>query len=223
MVFKRRDKLSLWRRVRDFLYPKGGWVRAFEYVKLRLRRLPDPPEKIARGIWAGVFTAFTPFYGLHFIFSVLLAYAMRANILAALLATFFGNPLTYVPIGVVSLQTGYFMLGIRPREDIDRSLGGQFSDAFGDLWHNFVALFTSDVTRWDGLLTFWHDVFFPYLIGGIVPGVIVASVCYYLSVPVIRAYQNRRRGMMRAKLAEIKEKAKSKAVHKKLKDQEGSG
>ncbi|MEM9437860.1 MAG: DUF2062 domain-containing protein, partial [Pseudomonadota bacterium] len=81
-----------------------------------------------------------------------------------------------------------------------------------------IALFTDDVARWGNLLRFWDDVFFPYLVGGIIPGVICASVCYYLSVPVIRAYQNRRRGRLRAKLAEIKQKAMS----KKLKDQGGA-
>ena len=217
MVFKRRDRPGLGQRVREALYPRGGWMRAFEYVKLRLRRLPDPPERIARGIWAGVFTTFTPFYGLHFICSALLAVLMRGNIIAALLATFFGNPLTYVPIGVISLQTGYFLLGIRPGEDVERSLGGQFVDASADLWHNFKSIFTDSVARWDGLISFWHDVFFPYLIGGILPGILVATVCYYLSVPVIRAYQNRRKGRLREKLKELKEKAV-----RQPKDQEGS-
>ena len=147
---------------------------------------------------------------------------MRGNIIASLLATFFGNPLTYVPIGVVSLQTGYFLLGIRPRQDIERSLGGQFADAFSDLWHNFIVIFTDDVARWGGLLRFWDDVFFPYLVGGIVPGIIAASICYYLSVPVIRAYQNRRKGQLRKKIVEMKEKANIIGMAKKLKDQEGS-
>ena len=114
MVFKRREKLGIGQRIKTFLYPRGGWLRAFEYVKLRLRRLPDPPEKIARGIWAGVFAAFTPFYGFHFIFAGALAFFMRGNILASLLATFFGTPLTYVPIGVISLQTGHWLLGQPP-------------------------------------------------------------------------------------------------------------
>ncbi|MEM6477619.1 MAG: DUF2062 domain-containing protein [Pseudomonadota bacterium] len=218
MVFKRREKLGLWSRIKAFLYPRGGWLRAYEYVKLRVRRLPDPPERIARGIWAGVFTAFTPFYGLHFFLAALIAFFMRGNVIAALLATFFGNPLTYVPIGVVALQSGYFLLGIRPNEDIERSLGGQFVDAGGDLWHNVLAIFTDDMPRWGGLSRFWDEVFFPYLIGGIIPGVIAASLIYYLSVPVIRAYQRRRKGKLTAKLAEIKAKAISKA----LKDQEGS-
>lgn len=222
MVFKRREKLGFWRRLKEFLLPRGGWVRAFSYVKLRVGRLPGSPEYIARGIWAGVFTAFTPFYGLHFIIAAGLAFVMRGNILASLLATFFGNPLTYVPIGVVSLQTGYFLLGDAPKDDAERSFTRGFARAFGDLWHNIKALFTDDVARWSGLLRFWEDVFFPYLVGGIIPGIIAASVMYYLSVPVIRAYQNRRKGRMKQKLAEIRDKAKMKGLQNKLKDQEGS-
>ena len=113
MVFKRRDRRAVINIMRDLLWPKGGWSRAFQYVKHRVRRLPDTPERIARGIWVGVFTTFTPFYGLHFVAAILLARVFNGNALAALLATFFGNPLTYIPIGLVSLQTGHFILGHR--------------------------------------------------------------------------------------------------------------
>ena len=111
MVFKRRDRRSIISLLIRFFWPKGGWRRAFHYVQYRLRRLPDSSQKISRGIWAGLFTTFTPFYGLHFFTAAIIARALKGNILAALLATFFGNPLTYVPIGVVSLQTGHFFLG----------------------------------------------------------------------------------------------------------------
>ena len=66
MVFKRRDRRPIHRVVRELLWPRGGWARAARYVRHRLHRLPDPPERIARGIFAGVFTTFTPFYGFHF-------------------------------------------------------------------------------------------------------------------------------------------------------------
>jgi len=112
VVFKRRDKRPIWQVVKEFFWPRGGWARAAHYVKHRLRRLPDSPARIARGIFAGVFTTFTPFFGLHFIVAALIAFVMRGNILAALLSTFFGNPLTYVPIAMASLRTGYWMLGL---------------------------------------------------------------------------------------------------------------
>ena len=57
----------------EFVWPRGGWARAFHYVKHRMRRLPDSPERIARGVWAGVFVTFTPLFGMHFVFAVLLA------------------------------------------------------------------------------------------------------------------------------------------------------
>ena len=117
MVFKRRDRRPIWKVVVDFIYPRGGWTRAATYVKYRLRRLPDTPEKISRGVWAGVFAAFTPFYGMHFLVAFILARLMRGNVIAALMATFFGNPLTYVPIGVAALWTGHWLLGrIEDRE-----------------------------------------------------------------------------------------------------------
>ncbi|NCT11304.1 MAG: DUF2062 domain-containing protein [Rhodobacterales bacterium] len=200
MVFKRRDRRPVWKIVTEALWPRGGWGRAFEYVKHRVRRLPDTPEKIARGVWAGVFTTFTPFYGLHFIIAAIIARVMRGNILAALLGTFFGNPLTYVPIGIVSLQTGHFLLGSRPNRGFETSLGRKFEGAARDLWHNFSAIFSDEVANWHRLGVFYDEVFFPYLVGGILPGIVAATVCYYLTLPLIGAYQNRRRKALRAKL-----------------------
>lgn len=207
MIFKRRDRRPIWQIVFDFVYPRGGWGRAFEYVKHRVRRLPDTPEKISRGIWAGVFTTFTPFYGLHFLVAALIGRVMRGNILAALLGTFFGNPLTYLPIGIASLSTGHFLLGTRPDDELERSLAGKFAAASGDLLHNVEALFTPARMDWHDLGIFYDEVFFPYMIGGIVPGVIAATIAYYLSVPLIRAYQNRRRKVLRAKLDQLKKKS----------------
>lgn len=196
----------------ESLWPRGGWGRAFQYVKHRVRRLPDEPERIARGIWAGVFTTFTPFYGLHFIVAGGLATAMRGNILASLMATFFGNPLTYVPIGVISLQTGHWLLGSEMSEEHERSFIGKFADAGGDLWLNLKAVVIGAPQDWRGLSVFFDEIFFPYLIGGIVPGIIAATICYYVSVPLIRAYQHRRKGAIKAKLEVLKAKAAAKAA-----------
>ncbi|MFK7869696.1 MAG: DUF2062 domain-containing protein [Roseobacter sp.] len=211
MVFKRRVPKSWPRAALEFLWPRGGWTRAFHYVKHRMRRLPDSPERIARGIWAGVFASFTPFYGLHFFISAGLAFIMRGNILASLMATFFGNPLTYVPIGVASLQTGYWLLGTTASEEVHRSFGGKFLDAGADLRDNFVALFTHGNADWSGLEVFYDEIFFPYMVGGVLPGIICGTVCYYLSLPLIRAYQHRRKGLIKAKFEAIKAKATAKA------------
>jgi len=210
LVFKRRDRKPFFRGLLELIWPRGGWARAFHYVKHRVRRLPDSPERIARGIWAGVFTTFTPFYGFHFFVAAFLALVMRGNVLASLMATFFGNPFTYVPIGVVSLRTGYILLD----KDIDPEVHGriwdQFSLAFNDLWHNLKSPFTGAEPHWSYLADFYDRVFFPYMIGGIIPGIVTASIAYYLSVPVIRAYQKRRKGAIKAKFEALKAKATGK-------------
>ena len=198
-MFKRRDRRPAWKVVTRAVYPQGGWRRAFSYVKHRVRRLPDTPEKIGRGIWAGVFTTFTPFYGLHFIVAAIIAKLLRGNFLAALMATFFGNPLTYLPIAAVSLKTGHWLLGTRPHGPTS-SLGEKFADAGADLWHNIIAIFTPETMDWHGLSIFYFDIFYPYMIGGILPGIITATTAYYLSVPVLQAYQKRRRNILRNKL-----------------------
>ena len=223
MVFKRRDPKSWPRAILDFLWPRGGWTRAFHYVKHRMRRLPDSPERIARGIFAGVFAAFTPFYGFHFFIAAGLAFIMRGNIIASLMATFFGNPLTYVPIGVASLQTGYWLLGDRMDEGVQRSFGGKFVDAGADLKDNFKAIFTDATADWGRLSVFYDEIFFPYMVGGILPGIFFGALCYYLSVPVIRVYQKRRKGMIKSKLEAIKAKAAAKAEAKRKADHPSAG
>ncbi|MFD1511327.1 DUF2062 domain-containing protein [Lacimonas salitolerans] len=208
MVFKRRDRRPIWKILLEFFWPRGGWRRAATYVRHRLSRLPDPPHRIARGIFVGVFVSFTPFYGLHFLLAATLTWIMRGNIIAALLATFFGNPLTYVPIGVVSLNTGYWLLGMNARSepDLHVTLGKKFVDAGADLQANLIAAFSDRDVDWSRLTLFYDEVFFPYMIGGIIPGIVAGLVCYYISVPLISAYQNRRKGALKAKLAALRKK-----------------
>jgi uncharacterized protein (DUF2062 family) len=207
VVFKRRDSRSVLRVVGDALWPRGGWLRAFHYVRHRMNRLPGTPEEIARGVFAGAFTVFTPFFGLHFVIAALLARVMRGSILAALLATFIGNPLTYAPIAIISLQTGHWMQGTRMRGEVDDSVFSKFGAAAGDLWHNVMAIFTPEQANWAELHRFYDDVFFPWMVGSIIPGIICGAVCYYLSVPVIRAYQKRRTLRLRKKMEKLREQA----------------
>lgn len=202
-MFKRRDRRPWWQVLLHVVWPKGGWVRAFEYTRHRLQRLPDTPEKIGRGLAAGVFTSFTPFFGLHFLIAWLIARVIRGNVPASLLGTFFGNPLTYVPIAMTSLWTGHLIMGSRPDREVAHTLGGMFAGAGRDLWNNFLALFTPMKTDWTQLAIFFEDVFLPFAIGCIIPGVIAATLVYFLLTPVIGAYQNSRRKRLRAKLGQL--------------------
>lgn len=220
-MFKRRDRLPIWRAVWQSLWPKGGWGRAALYVKHRLRRLPDTPRKVSRGIMVGVFTTFTPLYGLHFFLAAALALLVRGNVMAALLGTFFGNPLTYVPIAVVSLNLGHFMLGTEIRGEVDENIFGKFYGAGHDLLSNSWKSVMGTPVDWTATAVFWNDVFWPWMVGGVVPGIFTGIAAYTISLPLIEAYQRRRRGRIKKKLEEIRRKAALRAAEKAEKKAKG--
>ncbi len=210
MVFKRRNKLSWGRWLIEGVYPRSGWRRAVSYVGHRLRRLPDTPQKIARGVGLGVFVSFTPLFGLHFVLATALALLFRGNVVAALLGTFFGNPLTFPFIAASALSLGQWMLGAGATPANHETILHLFSFAAADFWYNFKALFTVRVADWSDLQAFVADVFLPYLVGGLLPGTISGIACYLISRPVISAYQKRRTGRLLARWKERRvKKAKS--------------
>ncbi|TFL17462.1 DUF2062 domain-containing protein [Jannaschia formosa] len=214
-MFKRRDRLPIWQSALRFLWPRGGWGRAAIYVKHRLRRLPDTPRKISRGIMVGVFTTFTPLYGVHFVLAALLAVLVRGNVMAALLGTFFGNPLTYVPIAVVSLNLGHWMLDTEIDPEVDETIFDKFWGAGEDLlWNSWYAV-TGQPVNWQATQTFWSDVFLPWTVGGLLPGIFTGIAAYTISLPLIEAYQRRRRGAIKKKLDAIRARAAEKAAAKK--------
>ncbi len=208
-MFKRRDNRPWHRVVLEALWPRGGWLRAATYVKHRMRRLPGTPEQIARGVMAGTIIVFTPFFGLHFLLAAILARLMRGSILASLLATFIGNPLTYVPIAAISLNFGHLLLGTRIHGAVNDSLFRRFGAAAGDLWHNFVAIFTPARANWHELGVFWDTVVWPWTVGGIIPGIICGLICYYISLTVTRAYQKSRAARLRKKMDKLRNQAEA--------------
>lgn len=193
MVFRRRTPRTHLQTLTEAFWPRGGWSRAFRYVRHRVRRLPDDPRRIARGVAAGVFSSFTPLFGLHFISAVIAAWVVRGNVLAALLGTLVGNPITFPIIAIVSMKLGHRMLGTTFDESQHATIVGKFMGAEEDLRHNLVALFTDDRAHWANLYNFWNEIFLPYLVGGLLPGIAAGAVAYFLSEPLVSAYQKHRR------------------------------
>ena len=182
------------------------------YTGYRLKRLPDTPHRIALGFACGAFASFSPLFGFHFFLAAGLAFLLRGNVLSALIGTFFGNPLTFPIIGVVSYRTGLFLLGMGPDETAWHKIRNGMHNAFDSVWSGIKNLFGYGPTMWDGFVEFFYGVFLPYLIGGLIPGFITALVVYFVSKPLVRAYQTRRRGRLMAKIKEIREKREAEAA-----------
>ncbi|WP_375261297.1 DUF2062 domain-containing protein [Palleronia sp.] len=197
-MFKRRTPRSTLAQIGRTLWPRGGWLRALRYVVYRIRRLPDPAYKISRGLAAGVFACFTPLFGFHFFVAAGLSWIMGGNILAALLATFFGNPITFPIIAAISVELGSWILG-RPEPMPLGEVFNAFSHVSVELWDNTRAIFTPATVAWADMSAFFDMVFLPYLVGGIIPGLITAVAVYCVSRPIIAAYQKARINRLKAR------------------------
>ncbi|MDP6474054.1 MAG: DUF2062 domain-containing protein [Alphaproteobacteria bacterium] len=162
-VFRRRRKRQLLARLLEFVWPRMGWRRAGRYYVFRIKRLPGTPYTIACGFALGAAVSFTPFIGLHFVLAGLLAWVLRANLLASAIGTAVGNPWTFPGIWFGVLWLGSKILG-----------------------RDMPELSLSDLS-----LTMIFDHFstigVPMIVGGI-PAGLVAWVIFY--IPIRRAIAN---------------------------------
>ncbi len=219
MVFKRRDPQGWGEWLREQVYPRSGFKRATRYVLYRMRRLPDQPHRIARGVFAGSLIGFLPLPGLQFVAAWLASRAIRGNLLAALLATFNTNPITTPFFAVLAMTLGHWILGIEKPLSWDY-IRVATETAGSDLWFNVKSIFTPDVARWDGLIQFWHEIYWPYFIGALGPGIILSVIAYYITIPLVEAYQKARaakaheRRERRSRLKEAVAKAAQRLKHR---------
>jgi uncharacterized protein (DUF2062 family) len=171
MLFRRREAESFLEKIRVHLWPRRSWSRSSRYVVYRLRRLSDTPHAVALGFAAGVFVAVTPFIGTHMVMAVLLAWVIGGSIVAALLGTFIGNPLTYPLFWYSTYEVGSLMLGgAAEKPPIDLS-GGIFQSSLDQLW----------------------PLLKPMTLGSVPVGLALAALSYVLVRPMVDAYKHRRR------------------------------
>ncbi|MEX1060148.1 MAG: DUF2062 domain-containing protein [Methyloceanibacter sp.] len=171
MLFRRREAESLLERMRVHLWPRRSWSRSSRYVVYRLKRLSDTPHAVALGFAIGVFTAVTPFLGTHMVMAALLAWVIGGSVVAALLGTFVGNPLTYPLFWYSTYEVGNLMLrGEVDQQRIDLS-GGIFQKSLEQLW----------------------PILKPMTLGSIPVGLALAALSYVLVKPMVEAYKHRRR------------------------------
>ena len=192
-MFKRRERRSIFRFFYEVIFSLKGISRAIEYVGIRLKRIPDTPHKISLGMSCGIFASFTPLFGLHFLIAGFLSYLLRANVLASLIGTFVGNPITFPIITVFNLKLGEWILGSSEYSSGD---GGKIFEGFLDfIFLIYKSFFTegsigeNNVPR---VNEFLNGVFIPYSLGGLILGIFIAVISYFLLRPLVATYQKKR-------------------------------
>ncbi|WP_222877107.1 DUF2062 domain-containing protein [Terrihabitans soli] len=110
MSFGRRTQKPLLDRLRDMVWPRMGWGRALRYRGRQLMRISGSPHAIAAGAAAGIFAAFSPLFGFHYIIAATLAFILGGSILASAAVTTLANPLTMPMFWAASYEVGTLFL-----------------------------------------------------------------------------------------------------------------
>ncbi|HRK18909.1 MAG TPA: DUF2062 domain-containing protein [Hyphomicrobiaceae bacterium] len=162
-------------------WPRRSWSRSLRYFGLRLLRQSAAPDVLARGVAVGLFAATLPIFGLQMLSAVVFAVVVRGHVPAALLATFWANPVTIPLMAGISYWTGAVMLGLDPQQiasDLDAILTLPFGDA---------------VTLRDGFSAFYGRIapIYKPLIVGAVPLAIAVGTAGYVAVYAAAMHFNR--------------------------------
>jgi uncharacterized protein (DUF2062 family) len=155
-------------------------TRLFKYYSIRVKRLRGNPYYLARGIAFGVFMGVLPLVPIQTLLLVPLSIALRVSTLAALIAaTLVSNPLTFAPQYYLTWKLGNVILP------------GWIS------WHHLeqVLLNIEHEGLIDGIITFSNlgmKAIAVILTGGILIGLPLAVISYFVSLQFFRSMQQRR-------------------------------
>lgn len=185
MMFKRRTPPTLLQKVRVFLWPRHSWRRSLRYIGLRLMRVRATPHQLALGFAVGVFAAITPLVGIQMLIAGIIAVALHASFTAAMLGTFFGNPLTWAVVWPATYATGCFLLGVPAAIKT-----GDLAQRLGDFWDTVWQASPDTITAAFGLV---RPYFEPMLMGTLPVGAVIAIACYVFCKRAALAHQQRRR------------------------------
>ena len=183
-MFKRRNPRTLGGKIFGFFWPSIGWRRASAYHLHRLARIPGSAYAIAGGFACGAAISFTPFVGFHFIIAAILAWIIRANILASVIGTAVGNPWTFPFIWTWLYQTGAWIISAKAQEGAHDP---KFTEIFG---RTLEALLGMDAQY---LFEAVAPVFWPMLVSSLPTGFVVWWVFYLPLKYIVRRYQDHRR------------------------------
>lgn len=123
----------------DKKHPFVKFKRKARLTYLRILRIDDPPERIARGAAIGVAMGVLPTFGLGIILSLAVAFILRANKAASVLGSFIMNPVTSPFFWTASLLTGSVLTGSDYSSIMEKVKENGFLTGAGEASFVFVA------------------------------------------------------------------------------------
>jgi uncharacterized protein (DUF2062 family) len=156
------------------------------------------PREVALGFALGIFVGMTPTVGVQTPIAIFFAALFKWSKLASAIGVWISNPLTVPIIYGVTYVTGAKLLNLEPVVNMPLS----------PTWSTLKAMLQKAPQAF-GAMT----------VGGILLGIPLAIISYYLSYAAVDKYQKdvkEKLARQKAKLADTKEKVKQKMVERKI-------
>ena len=159
------------------------WVPGLRGAARRLINLRASPHEIALGCALGAFVSITPLLGVQTLLAVVFSFILRANVPAAIVGTFVGNPLSWPFIWASTYLMGLQMVGLEGSFDptaVQRNV--QL------LW---AALLDPSPQILDATASLFWPLLWPMLAGSVPIGLLTAAIVYYISRNAVRGWRLR--------------------------------
>lgn len=185
MLLSPRHQPTWGRRLRVAVWPRRSFARSVRYIGWRVVRLGGSAHGLALGVAIGVFVATLPILGIQFLIAGLLAWLLRGNVPAALLATFWANPISLPFIWISSHWLGCSILGS------PKLL--QAADLLDTLAVARATLLTPGAQTLSNVYGVLWPVWKPLVVGALPLAMICALLIYALTFNLIGGYRAARR------------------------------
>ncbi|MFP3927391.1 MAG: DUF2062 domain-containing protein [Desulfobacteraceae bacterium] len=156
-------------------------VRLLKYYYRRFIRLKGIPRNLALGISIGIFAGLMPIMPFQTAFAVLLAVLLKASKISAAVGTWISNPLNWYFIYYLDYKIGAALLGLSEHDRgfssiIDALRNGEEGKALGEV-----------------LIGAGPSIVGAFFLGGLVLGLIAASISYPIFLKVFETLHRLRR------------------------------
>jgi hypothetical protein len=184
---KMSKKNSLLLKLKRMVYPKKGYIKTFKLLFHKIGRNHDKKHSAAIGVAAGVAVSFTPLVGFHILLAALICLLFGGNTLMSIIGTLAGNPVTFPIFWYLSHCVGSRIIIKNVNVHLNEFFEALFSLDFDLIWEKF------------------SYIYFQTLAGGVVFGLIVFGVIYYLTLRFIEKYKEARVRKFKKKVRASKE------------------
>ena len=142
-----------------------GFIRQVKLMVVRFVRLRGLPDEIAKGVALGIFIGMTPTFGFQMAIALFFAYLLKENRLAAILGVWVTNPVTAPVIYAIEYEMGRILLDM-PRASLPAEL------------------------TWKAYAELGWDIMFPLWVGGIVTGIVLGALSYFITLRLVPVVKN---------------------------------